>query len=336
MQIAVSQNIGNINLFMRNLIYMSYAQQIAHYMQEFNCPYEEARQMLHEDLENIDHKQKPEHMGKRRNNRKKKRRGGKHNKGHNHHNPQSNQSSKQNKKPKIGKDMQQRITAKDALAKYKILVVGATPKYAEWTNMQVVDNFDEADIIMFTGGADVSPKLYGEAVGAHTTTNEARDKKEVELFQAAVKAEKKIIGICRGAQLSCVMSGGKLVQHCHNHREAHFMTCVWQDTPFKLYITSTHHQMMYPFNIDPADYRILAYSTEKLSAEYLDGDNNRIRVPKTFREPEIVLFRDTNALAIQGHPEHMSDEVVGGTVDKLRGMLVTFMKLKKIKKFEDE
>ena len=45
----------------------------------------------------------------------------------------------------------------------KIYVVGNSTHYASWIdNHKLVDNIEDADIVLFTGGEDVDPKYYNE------------------------------------------------------------------------------------------------------------------------------------------------------------------------------
>lgn len=70
-------------------------------------------------------------------------------------------------------------------------------------------------------------------------------------------------------------------------------------------ITSTHHQMAYPFNMKKEDYTILFASYPNRS-RYYSGD--LIDSDKVSIEPEITLYHKKNkpkCLAIQGHPEYM-------------------------------
>ena len=70
------------------------------------------------------------------------------------------------------------------------------------------------DGILFTGGGDVSPDLYGEETGPfRIDVCEKRDAAEGLLFAEVVdRAGKPAFGICRGAQLINVMLGGTLYQ----------------------------------------------------------------------------------------------------------------------------
>jgi gamma-glutamyl-gamma-aminobutyrate hydrolase PuuD len=209
----------------------------------------------------------------------------------------------------------------------KIFVVGNQKHYAKWTGYDLVPTMEAADVVMFTGGEDVDPSLYGEKVGQFTAYNRERDDYEIEVFEKAKKLGKKLVGICRGNQFLCVMAGGKLVQHVNNHGIAHKHEIINILNGKKIDVTSTHHQMAYPFNLPKKDYLIVGYTENRRGTTFLNGDNEEIKLPKDFVEPEIVLFKTINALGIQGHPEMM----VEGTADvnALKEILTTFMQIKK-------
>ena len=159
------------------------------------------------------------------------------------------------------------------------------------------------DIFLFTGGTDVNPKYYNEKTGKYTTCNNERDELEWSIFRKLRYSTLKL-GICRGAQLLTVLSKGKLIQHVNNHNRDHNITNIKSIYNSSLKMTSSHHQMMYPFNIDKKDYDIIAFSENFLSTIYLNGKNEEIELPSNFVEPEIVYYKNTNSLCIQGHPEY--------------------------------
>jgi putative glutamine amidotransferase len=76
-----------------------------------------------------------------------------------------------------------------------------------------VDVLDRLDGIVFTGGSDVDPALYGEPVGEHTKFRPVRDHAEMLLARAALERDLPLLGICRGLQLMSVAAGGRLHQH---------------------------------------------------------------------------------------------------------------------------
>ena len=72
---------------------------------------------------------------------------------------------------------------------------------------------DSCDGFLFTGGADIDPKRYGEEAGENIGEIQAhRDEFEFHVFQKVINTEKPILAICRGAQLVNVALGGTLYQ----------------------------------------------------------------------------------------------------------------------------
>ena len=69
----------------------------------------------------------------------------------------------------------------------------------------------EPDLICFTGGADISPYLYGEEPDGARGCDPIRDEFEKQVYEKYV-GEAPFVGICRGGQLLNVLNGGKLVQ----------------------------------------------------------------------------------------------------------------------------
>lgn len=184
--------------------------------------------------------------------------------------------------------------------KRKIYVVGSSVGYANWMQGELVRRMEDADLVLFTGGEDVDPSLYGEAHHPLTGSNLTRDEYEMAEFNKARKLNKKLIGICRGAQFLCAMSGGILVQHQENRHWIHEM--LTSDNK-KLAITSTHHQAQYPWTMPAEDYKVIGWSVG-LSRFHEGGNREELPMTKE-KEVEIVYYPKTNALGIQSHPECM-------------------------------
>jgi len=80
------------------------------------------------------------------------------------------------------------------------------------------DNYIEGlieglDGVLFTGGPDIHPFLYGKEIkkGLGKVVLE-RDKFELKLLQKALEKDKPVFGICRGLQLINVFFGGTIIQ----------------------------------------------------------------------------------------------------------------------------
>jgi gamma-glutamyl-gamma-aminobutyrate hydrolase PuuD len=191
--------------------------------------------------------------------------------------------------------------------KKKIFVVGGAIYYADWIeNYELVDNLTEANVVLFTGGEDVNPAFYGEEDPRDLCfCNYNRDEEEANIFEK-VKPDQVCLGICRGSQFLCSMNGGKLVQDCTNHAIG-FTHGIINDKGVCYDITSTHHQMQYPYNMDSKNYDVLYISTTLRSRYYIGGSINS-QLIQEYGEPEIVLYHVPSlpkCLAIQGHPEMM-------------------------------
>ena len=175
----------------------------------------------------------------------------------------------------------------------------------------------EPDLIVFTGGSDVSPALYGEEIADRTGVSIERDAFEALVFNNYIETKK--LGICRGSQFLTVMAGGKLVQHVNGHLGNH--NIVGADGGYE--ITSTHHQMMYPFELDKEQFEMVYSSSEARSTTYLNGDDEETELAKGFVESEIVKYPLTKSLCIQGHPEMYGcpDDTVEMTLDLIEDHL---------------
>jgi putative glutamine amidotransferase len=83
---------------------------------------------------------------------------------------------------------------------------------------KVLDNNSDVkscDIIIFTGGGDVTPLFYGES-NLYSYSDTERDTKEFHLLDESIKLNKTIVGVCRGHQLINVALGGNLYQDIYN------------------------------------------------------------------------------------------------------------------------
>jgi putative glutamine amidotransferase len=78
---------------------------------------------------------------------------------------------------------------------------------------------ERLDGIVFPGGADVDPRVYGEAAQPKTEVNLGLDAVELATARWAVNADVPVLGICRGQQLLNVVLGGTLVQHVEGHAQ---------------------------------------------------------------------------------------------------------------------
>jgi putative glutamine amidotransferase len=73
---------------------------------------------------------------------------------------------------------------------------------------------DALDGIVFSGGSDIDPDVYGAE--SHQKTNNVRpqrDRAELALLEAAIARDMPVLAICRGLEVLNVVRGGDLEQH---------------------------------------------------------------------------------------------------------------------------
>jgi GMP synthase-like glutamine amidotransferase len=170
--------------------------------------------------------------------------------------------------------------------------------------------------VVIWGGADISPAIYGQRPNSTTgpTVPSRRDQYEMDIAYKAIDLKIPIIGICRGAQLMCALSGGTLVQDVSNHAGGWHGIKTLDGQEYKC--PSLHHQMMYIWDKDgkrlPCD--LIAWASPLRSegsyfgepAEGIDDKGRSLVLPEAI-EPEIVWFPHTKSLCIQSHPEFITD-----------------------------
>lgn len=180
----------------------------------------------------------------------------------------------------------------------KVFIVNSSRPYArlfERLGFDVTQHHSKASLLCFTGGADVTPALYGAFTHKLTSCSPLRDRDEGTVFNLASTAGVPMVGICRGAQFLNVMSGGSMYQHVTGHTRYHQMVDVGSGE--KILVSSTHHQMMKPSERG----EILAYAAEGGTREWYEGEEFKSDVSD--RDIEVVYYRHTNCLCFQPHPE---------------------------------
>jgi len=173
---------------------------------------------------------------------------------------------------------------------------------------RVKDFFEKPEdfkLVLFTGGSDVSPELYGDSSPrGMCQTNPERDAYEIRIFEFALKHGIKMTGICRGAQFINVMSGGRLMHHIEGHAGClvHPVETLLGET---FLVNSLHHQMIIP----PEDGTTIAWSQKRLSPGYV-GKRDKMEKYKGL-ETEAIIIPRTSCCGVQWHPEMMNPNMPG-------------------------
>lgn len=186
---------------------------------------------------------------------------------------------------------------------------------------EIVEDLDEADIVVLNGGSDIATEIYkqnrirqlwykneGGPVDLEPTPTfiSPRDKMEIIAYQRAKAQGKFIFGICRGAQLINCLEGGTLWQHVNNHESGHPIMDVKTHQIYRA--TSVHHQMLRV----PKGAQVIAVANEatfKIDANEQKRCQTHGRPIDQGEDPEIVWFPKARALGVQGHPEYAPDSL---------------------------
>lgn len=206
---------------------------------------------------------------------------------------------------------------------------GAIIRMMARADCQHAEKISEADLVIFSGGADVNPALYKEK--QHPTTNFSKER-DVEcevIFNHCLKNDIPMLGICRGMQFLHVMHGGKLYQNVTNHAGNNH-NIVDLSSGNIIEVSSGHHQMCVE---DPKNKNTfaLAYAIKNEGGP-VTGKIERPSYSWTvsnqcdLKELEATIYVSDNpkrtvSLGVQGHPEWGPEEFTQWTLNTLMEML---------------
>ncbi len=141
---------------------------------------------------------------------------------------------------------------------------GGVPVAAHYGGYEYINNvIDSVSGVVLTGGGDISPDLCGLDCGEFTKgVIRERDMFESNLFLQAITKNIPVLGICRGMQLMCMATGGKICEdislfsenaYCHDQKIERNIP--WHKIDIKkdsvlfeivkkktIYVNSLHHQ----------------------------------------------------------------------------------------------
>lgn len=167
---------------------------------------------------------------------------------------------------------------------------------------------DDHDLVVFTGGADVNPVLYGERPLPGVQISPARDRQDVQAWKFTDPKKPKV-GICRGSQFGNVMCGGRLWQDVDGHAngKGHMVKDLGKKNGY-LPVSSTHHQM----SRLAKGARLLAVAKE---ARMYDAEGDQVTFDQydlgritdkmnQWYDVEAFYYENFNFLGVQFHPEY--------------------------------
>lgn len=162
----------------------------------------------------------------------------------------------------------------------------------------------QADVVVFTGGPDVDPALYGEKPHVSYRGNKQRDTEDTTVYIECLEKGIPMFGVCRGAQFLHVANGGKLYQDIDGHHGDHGMFLLpGAQTPGKKpkidKVSSVHHQAC----IENRDGGMEILAVAGRSNERVLSPDVPIEIGKKM-DVEAFFYRETLCLGVQGHPEY--------------------------------
>jgi gamma-glutamyl-gamma-aminobutyrate hydrolase PuuD len=95
-----------------------------------------------------------------------------------------------------------------------IEAAGGRPLLVPPSQDGIDETLDVLDGLLFSGGSDLDPDLYGAEPHPETSgVRRERDAGEITLLTAALERDMPVLAVCRGSQILNVARGGDLVQH---------------------------------------------------------------------------------------------------------------------------
>ena len=194
-------------------------------------------------------------------------------------------------------------------------------------------DIEDCDGVIFPGGLpDVDPELYGEENQGSMNLDRTLDDEQMAMIDAAVKAKKPILAICRGMQLVNVYFGGTLIQdlengtmhkYVPNENKLHDTVCI-SGTPFAIIygdtgiVNSAHHQAVKKLG---KGFKIGQASSIRSQA----GSNEAFRYKRNLEIEckrtciiEGMIHKELPIIMVQWHPELMHRDPIKGTLDQDR------------------
>lgn len=162
-----------------------------------------------------------------------------------------------------------------------------------------VNTLEEAEVLILKGDAPVDPSIYMDK-NIHKFTTKSRidknlDAKESALLKKAIQLEMLVIGIQRGSILTCIESGGDIIQYSgRSNSPTELITPLGKTKCFN-FLNEVLNLTWMP----KSKYVILAYSKHDGVLEKGNGESGIAKSEfSSFRVPEVVYFPETSCLSI--------------------------------------
>lgn len=206
-------------------------------------------------------------------------------------------------------------------------------------SVEVPAGVSDVDLIVFTGGEDISPTLYGKPFDLDSLDfsdmyvyNAERDASDYLLMRYAMDNDIPVLGICRGMQMLAIVSGYCLIEDIPSYYASRGVSDavmhrvvdggysfheVFVESPDghglfdageTFTVASSHHQAvdMFCMYLGSGSTSCVSFSAFDRSSGCLDDCLDGC--PESVRIPEVLERTDkTFAVGIQFHPEYYID-----------------------------
>jgi gamma-glutamyl-gamma-aminobutyrate hydrolase PuuD len=186
--------------------------------------------------------------------------------------------------------------------RHSVKIVESNPQYDECfteAGFDVVSNIHDADVICFTGGADVDPSAYGEEKHGMTCVAPERDKREEEIFNQHFG--KHFVGICRGSQMLHILNGGYMIQQVSRHMGDHMALTTEFQNETSFIVPSDHHQQCGDTSVG----EIILHANNLGTAKQGKKDGKEYTYENHNIDIEGMYYPRTKCLGFQAHPEYV-------------------------------
>jgi putative glutamine amidotransferase len=172
-------------------------------------------------------------------------------------------------------------------------------------NDSISELANRLDGLLLSGGIDINPLLYGEQpLPGLGKVHPLRDEWEIRLIESMLRLNKPILGICRGAQILNVATGGTMYQDINTQ-----VSNVLQHTQRAPRYHASHHIMI---ATDSKLYEIA--QSDKLLINSFHHQANRtvgpgFRVAASAQDGVMEAFESIShrfVIGVQWHPENMT------------------------------
>jgi putative glutamine amidotransferase len=186
------------------------------------------------------------------------------------------------------------------------------PLFEDGLNENATLYAEKLDALILTGGEDVDPRLYKEAPHEKLgTVSRKRDDFEIALMNAFLKANKKVLGICRGLQLINVAFGGTLYQDIDSQCDRSFTDFSHTSKEDK-WFEIAHDVSLYDESLVKRIFQTNNIQVNSIHHQAIKDLGKDLVVTGVSEKDKIIEVIESkiysNLLAVQWHPETMWTE----------------------------